>query len=140
MWGQVGTLFQHKMSLKGQACWSLNICVHKAEKMGLEAIGRFVEAVGKIQFQGSNLLRVCGGAERVLVQDEYGRLGKAAWDFGEAWARVTFGHSLGTVGSGCESGLIVSDWFYGAGRGGEPPRPCDRRILSPPSRFSKLQK
>src|ERR1039457_4424730 len=32
------------MSVKGQACWRLNISVHETEKLSLEAIRRFVEA------------------------------------------------------------------------------------------------
>jgi transposase InsO family protein len=56
----------------------LNISVHEAEKLSLEAMGRFVEASGEIRFESQNREQVYGWVERVLVQQEYARQGKAA--------------------------------------------------------------
>jgi transposase InsO family protein len=56
----------------------LNISVHEAEKLSLEAIGRFVEASEGIRFEGANRGQVYGWVERVLVQQEYAQQGKAA--------------------------------------------------------------
>jgi transposase InsO family protein len=56
----------------------LNISVHEAEKLSLEAIVRFVEASEEIRFEGANRGQVYGWVERVLVQQEYGQQGKAA--------------------------------------------------------------
>jgi transposase InsO family protein len=52
--------------------------VHEAEKLSLEAMGRFVEASGEIRFESQNREQVYGWVERVLVQQEYARQGKAA--------------------------------------------------------------
>jgi transposase InsO family protein len=49
-----------------------------AEKLSLEAIGRFVEASEEIRFEGSNRKEIYGWVERVLVEREYGQQGKAA--------------------------------------------------------------
>jgi transposase InsO family protein len=56
----------------------LNISVHEAEKLSLEAIGRFVEASEEIQFEGANRRQVYGWVEGVLVQQEYAQQGKAS--------------------------------------------------------------
>jgi transposase InsO family protein len=56
----------------------LNISVHKAEELSLEAIGRFVEASEEIHFEGANRTQVYGWVERVLVQQEYAQQGKSA--------------------------------------------------------------
>jgi transposase InsO family protein len=49
-----------------------------AEKLSLEAIGRFVEASEKIQFEAENRQQLYAWVERVLVGQEYAQLGKAA--------------------------------------------------------------
>jgi transposase InsO family protein len=56
----------------------LNISVHEAEKLSLEAIGRFVEASEEIRFESANRHQVYGWVERLLIQQEYGIQGKAA--------------------------------------------------------------
>jgi transposase InsO family protein len=56
----------------------LNISVHEAEKLSLEAIGRFVEASEEIRFAGEGRQQVYGWVERVLVQQQYAQQGKAA--------------------------------------------------------------
>jgi transposase InsO family protein len=56
----------------------LNISVHEAEKLSLEAIGRFVEASEEIRFAGEGRQQVYGWVERVLVQQQYAHQGKAA--------------------------------------------------------------
>jgi transposase InsO family protein len=56
----------------------LNISVHQAEKLSLEAIGRFVEASEEIRFASEGRQQVYGWVERVLVQQEYAQQGKAA--------------------------------------------------------------
>jgi transposase InsO family protein len=56
----------------------LNISVHEAEKLSLEAIGRFVEASEEIRFESENRQQVYQWLERVLVQQEYAQQGKAA--------------------------------------------------------------
>jgi len=56
----------------------LNISVHDAEKLSLEAIGRFVEASEAIRFASEGRPQVYGWVERVLVQQEYAQQGKAA--------------------------------------------------------------
>jgi transposase InsO family protein len=55
----------------------LNISVHEAEKLSLEAIGRFVEASEEIRFESENRKQVYGWVERVLVAQEYAGQGKA---------------------------------------------------------------
>jgi transposase InsO family protein len=55
----------------------LNISVHEAEKLSLEAIGRFVEASEGIRFESENGKQVYIWVERVLVEQEYARQGKA---------------------------------------------------------------
>jgi len=56
----------------------LNISVHEAEKFSPEAMGRFVEASGENRFASEGRQQVYGWVERVLVQQEYARQGKAA--------------------------------------------------------------
>jgi transposase InsO family protein len=55
----------------------VNIRVHEAEKLSLEAIGLFVEASQKIRFESENRQQLYGWVERVLVEQEYPRQGKA---------------------------------------------------------------
>lgn len=52
--------------------------MHAAEKLSLEAIGRFVEASEKLRFEGQNRQQVYGWLEQVLVQQQYTQQGKAA--------------------------------------------------------------
>lgn len=52
--------------------------MHEAEKLSLEAIGRFVEASEELRFEGENRQQVYGWLERVLVEQEYSQQGKAA--------------------------------------------------------------
>jgi len=52
--------------------------VHEAEKLSLEAIGRFVEASEELRFEGENRHQVYGWVEQVLVRQEYAQQGKAA--------------------------------------------------------------
>jgi hypothetical protein len=66
------------MSLKGRSCWVVNIRMMAAEKLSLEAIGRFVEASEEIQFEAENRQQLYAWVERVLVGQEYAQLGKAA--------------------------------------------------------------
>jgi transposase InsO family protein len=56
----------------------LNISVHEAEKLSLEAMGRFVEASEAIRFESKNREQVYGWLERVLVGQEYAQQGKSA--------------------------------------------------------------
>jgi hypothetical protein len=72
------TLFQHKMSLKGRSCGVVNIRMDDAEKLSLEAIGRFVAASEEIRFEAKNHQQLYSWVERVLVQQEYAQQGKAA--------------------------------------------------------------
>ena len=52
--------------------------MHEAEKLSLEAIGRFVEASEEIRFESADRSEVYGWVERLLVGQEYGSQGKAA--------------------------------------------------------------
>ena len=52
--------------------------MHEAEKLSLEAIGRFVEASEEIRFESADRSQVYGWVERLLVGQEYGTQGKAA--------------------------------------------------------------
>jgi transposase InsO family protein len=56
----------------------LNISVHEAEKLSLEAIGRFVEASEEIRFTSQGRQQVYGWVEQVLVEQEYAQQGKVA--------------------------------------------------------------
>src|ERR1017187_2752117 len=49
-----------------------------AEKLSLEAIGRFVEACQEIYFEGENRQQLYGWVEGVLVQQQYAQQSKAA--------------------------------------------------------------
>src|SRR5208283_1743438 len=66
------------MSLKGRSCWVVNIRMDDAEKLSLEAIGRFVLASEDIRFEGKDREQVYGWVERVLVGQQYAEHGKAA--------------------------------------------------------------
>jgi transposase InsO family protein len=66
------------MSLKGRSCWDVNIRMDDAEKLNLEAIGRFVLASEEIQFKVENRQQLYGWVERVLVEQEYAQQGKVA--------------------------------------------------------------
>ena len=52
--------------------------MHEAEKLSLEAIGRFVEASEEIRFASADRSQVYGWIERLLVGQEYVSQGKAA--------------------------------------------------------------
>ena len=52
--------------------------MHEAEKLSLEAMGRFVEASEAIRFESKNREQVYGWLERVLVGQEYAQQGKSA--------------------------------------------------------------
>jgi transposase InsO family protein len=56
----------------------LKISVHEAEKLSLEAMGRFVEASEELRFEGENRQQIYSWVEQVLVQQEYAQQGKAA--------------------------------------------------------------
>ena len=66
------------MSLKGRSCWEVNIRMDEAEKLSLEAIGRFVAASEEIRFEAEDRQQLYGWVERVLVEQEYAQQGKAA--------------------------------------------------------------
>jgi len=66
------------MSLKGRSCWDVNIRMHEAEKLSLEAIGCFIAASQEIQFEAEDRQQLYGWVERVLVEQEYAQQGKAA--------------------------------------------------------------
>ncbi len=66
------------MSLKGRSCWVVNIRMVGTEKLSLEAMGRFVGASEEILFEAHNRQQLYGWVERVLVEQEYARQGKAA--------------------------------------------------------------
>jgi transposase InsO family protein len=55
----------------------LTISVQEAEKLDLEQIRVFVEASEGIRFAGENRQQVYAWVEQVLVQQQYGRLGRA---------------------------------------------------------------
>jgi transposase InsO family protein len=52
--------------------------MHDAEKLSLEAMGRFVEASEEIRFEGENRRQLYGWVEQVLVGQQYAQLGKAS--------------------------------------------------------------
>ena len=66
------------MSLKGRSCWVVNIRMDDAEKLSMEAIGRFVTASEAIRFEASDRQQLYGWVEQVLAGQQYGQLGKAA--------------------------------------------------------------
>jgi hypothetical protein len=51
--------------------------LHEAEKLSLEAMGRFIEASEEIRFESKSRQEVYGWVERVLIQQEYAQQGKA---------------------------------------------------------------
>jgi hypothetical protein len=55
----------------------VNIRVHEAEKLSLEAIGLFAGASQEIRFESENRQQLYGWVERVLVKQEYPRQGMA---------------------------------------------------------------
>ena len=66
------------MSLKGRSCWVVNIRMNDAEKLSLEAIGRFVTASEEVRFEAEDRQQLYGWVEQVLVGRQYAQLGKAA--------------------------------------------------------------
>ncbi|MHB1939004.1 MAG: DDE-type integrase/transposase/recombinase [Acidobacteriaceae bacterium] len=56
----------------------MNIRMHDAEKLSLEAMGRFVEASEEIRFESEHRRQMYGWVECVLVEQEYLRQGRAA--------------------------------------------------------------
>jgi len=66
------------MILKGRSCWVVNIRMDDAEKLSLEAIGRFVTASEYIRFEAKDRQQLYGWVEQVLTGRQYGQLGKAA--------------------------------------------------------------
>jgi transposase InsO family protein len=66
------------MSLKGRSCWGVNIRMDDAEKLSLEAIGRFVTASEELRFEAQNRQQLYCWVEQVLVGRQYVQLGKAA--------------------------------------------------------------
>jgi transposase InsO family protein len=56
----------------------VNIRVHEAEKLGLEAIRRFVESSEGISFESEERQQLYGWVERVLVRQGYRQQGKSA--------------------------------------------------------------
>ena len=66
------------MSLKGWSCWVVNIRMDDAEKLSLEAIYLFVACSEEIRFEAQDRQQLYGWLERVLVEHEYARQGKAA--------------------------------------------------------------
>ena len=64
------TLFQYKMSLKERSCWVVNIRMDDAERLSLEAIGRFVEASEEIRFEAEDRSQLYSWVERVMVGQE----------------------------------------------------------------------
>jgi transposase InsO family protein len=75
----------------------LNISVHEAEKLSLEAIGRFVVASEEVRFESTNREQVYGWVERLLVQQEYGLQGKAARGLVRRYIEKMTGLSLSQV-------------------------------------------
>jgi hypothetical protein len=49
--------------------------VREAEKLSLEAIGRFVAASDEIRFESENRPQLYGWVEQVLIQQGYTKLG-----------------------------------------------------------------
>jgi hypothetical protein len=66
------------MSLKGRSCWGVNIRMDDAEKLSMEAIGRFVAASEELRFEAQDRQQLYGWVEQVLVGQQYAQLGKAA--------------------------------------------------------------
>jgi transposase InsO family protein len=66
------------MSLKGRSCWVVNIRMDDAEKLSLEAIGRFIAASEDVRFVAQDRQQLYGWVEEVLVGQQYAQQGKAA--------------------------------------------------------------
>jgi hypothetical protein len=66
------------MNLKGQSCWVVNIRMNDAERLSLEAIGRFVVASEEIRFKAEDRQQHYGWVERVLIMQRYAQQDKAA--------------------------------------------------------------
>src|ERR1039458_3564431 len=66
------------MSLKGRSCWVVNIRMDDAEKLSLEAIGRFVVASEEVRFEAEDRQQLYSWVERVLVGQGYAEQGKMA--------------------------------------------------------------
>ena len=64
------------MSLKGRSCWVVNIRMNDAEKLSLDAIGRFVLASEEVRFEAEDRQQLYGWVERVLVGQGYAQQGK----------------------------------------------------------------
>ena len=71
-------LIPYRESLKGKACWRLNIKVYKTNKLSLEAMDLFAEASEEIRFESKSPQQVYGWVERLPVQREYAQQSKAA--------------------------------------------------------------
>lgn len=71
--------------------------MHEAEKLSLEAIGRFVVASEEVRFESTNREQVYGWVERLLVQQEYGLQGKAARGLVRRYIEKMTGLSLSQV-------------------------------------------
>ena len=66
------------MSLKGRSCWVVNIRMVRSEELSLEAMGRFVAASEEVRFESEDRQQLYGWVERVLVEQQFLQLGKAA--------------------------------------------------------------
>ena len=66
------------MSLKGRSCWVVNIRMDLAEKLSLEAIGRFVAASEGIRFEAEGRQQLYDWVEQVLVGQQYALLGRTS--------------------------------------------------------------
>jgi hypothetical protein len=75
-----GTLFQHKMSLKAAVMLGCEHPHGRRREVSLETIGRIVETSQEIRFTSENRQQRFGWVERVLVEHEYQKQGKAAGD------------------------------------------------------------
>jgi len=66
------------MSLKGRSRWVVIIRMDDAEKLSLEAIGRFVAASEEVRFEAEDRQQLYGWVERVPVEQQYTQVGRAA--------------------------------------------------------------
>jgi hypothetical protein len=66
------------MNLKGRSCWVVNIRMVRAEKLSLEAMGRFVATSEDIRFEAEDRQQLYDWVEQVLIGQQYALLGKAA--------------------------------------------------------------
>jgi hypothetical protein len=69
----------------------LKIGAHEAEKLSLEAIGRFAEPSEELRFEGEIRQQVYGWAEQALVQQEYVRQELSPVRLTFASSRLIFG-------------------------------------------------